>query len=68
VDPWLRHTPPGHGAATRLALGDLGCEGGADRFRITIKKPKGGTLTIHQHSCNAVQGALRRLGERATPC
>jgi hypothetical protein len=48
-----------------LALADLGYQGEADLLRIPIKKTKGTTLTVDQQAFNAVQGALRCLGERA---
>jgi hypothetical protein len=48
-----------------LALADLGYEGEPETFRIPVKKPKGGQLTIDQQAYNAIHGALRCLGERA---
>jgi hypothetical protein len=49
----------------QLSLADLGYEGEPDLFRIPIKKPPGGELTVDQQAYNAVHGALRCLGERA---
>ncbi|MGH3921815.1 MAG: HARBI1 family protein [Pseudonocardiaceae bacterium] len=49
----------------RLSLADLGYEGEPEIFRIPVKKPQGGELTVDQQSYNALHGALRCLGERA---
>lgn len=49
----------------QMSLADLGYEGEPDIFKVPFKKPKGGTLTVDQQAFNAVQGALRCLGERA---
>lgn len=49
----------------RLGLADLGYEGAPEIFKVPFKKPKGGVLTEDQQAFNAVQSALRCLGERA---
>jgi hypothetical protein len=49
----------------RLSLADLGYEGAPEIFKVPFKKPKGGVLTEDQQAFNAVQSALRCLGERA---
>jgi len=48
------------------ALADLGYEGEPETFTIPFKKPKNGELTVDQQAYNAIHGALRCLGERAS--
>jgi hypothetical protein len=49
----------------QLSLADLGYEGEPDLFRIPVKKPQGGELTIDQQTYNTLHGGLRCLAERA---
>ena len=52
-------------AAELPILADLGYEGEADLLTIAHKKPNGGKLTVDQQQYNALQTALRAIGERA---
>ena len=58
-----RRTHPPAGWLTKFFLAG---EGDRGRFKVPVRKPKNGTLTVDQQACGAAHGALRCLGERAS--